>query len=64
MSYVTIALLRFDCHFVITVRVALHIFRYIAMITKQKAFNKCQIDADTQKIFMDETYARLMDPDN
>lgn len=34
------------------------------MITKQKPFNKSQIGADTQKILMDETYAKLMDPDN
>lgn len=34
------------------------------MITEQKAFNKSQIDADSPKIFMDETYAKLMDPDN
>jgi len=34
------------------------------MITKQKAFNKSQIDAETQIIFMDEAYAKLLDPDD
>lgn len=54
----------FNWHFVIIVCIALHVFRYIAMITKQKAFNKSQIDEDTQIIFMDEAYTKLLDPDD
>jgi len=38
--------------------------RYIAMISKQKAFNKTLIDEDTQIIFLDEAHAKLMDPDD
>ena len=34
------------------------------MITKQKAFNKSLVDEDTQIIFMDEAYAKLLDPDD
>ena len=34
------------------------------MITKQRAFNKSQIDESTQIIFMDEAYAKLLDPDD
>lgn len=34
------------------------------MITKQKSFNKSLIDEDTQIIFMDECYAKLLDPDD
>lgn len=34
------------------------------MITKQKAFNKSQIDEYTQVIFMDEAYTKLLDPDD
>ena len=38
--------------------------RYIAMISKQKAFNKSLVDENTQIIFLDEAYAKLMDPDD
>ncbi|XP_078383761.1 uncharacterized protein LOC144666234 isoform X2 [Oculina patagonica] len=38
--------------------------RYIAMITKQKAFNKSLIDQQTQIIFLDEAYAGLLEPDD
>ncbi|KAJ7337887.1 hypothetical protein OS493_008045 [Desmophyllum pertusum] len=38
--------------------------RYIAMITKQKAFNKSLVDQDTQIIFLDESHAKLLDPDD
>ena len=38
--------------------------RYIAMITKQKAFNKSLVDENTQIIFLDEAHANLMDPDD
>ena len=38
--------------------------RYIAMISKQKAFNKSLIDENTQIIFLDEAHAKLMDPDD
>ena len=38
--------------------------RYIAMITKQKAFNKSLIDQETQVIFLDEDYAGLLKPDD
>ena len=38
--------------------------RYIAMITKQKAFNKSLIDQETQVIFLDEAYAVLLELDN
>ena len=38
--------------------------RYIAMITKQKAFNKSLIDQETQVIFLDEAYAGLLEPDD
>ena len=38
--------------------------RYIAMITKQKAFNKSLVDEHTQIIFLDEAHAKLMDPDD
>ena len=51
----------FQISYVIAVGIALRVFRYIAMITKQRAFNKSQIDADTQIIFMDEAYAKLLD---
>ena len=37
--------------------------RYIAMISKQKAFNKSLIDENTQILFLDEAHAKLMDPD-
>lgn len=33
--------------------------RYIAMITKQKAFNKSLVDKDIQIIFLDEAYPTL-----
>ena len=42
---------------------SLHL-RYIAMITKLKAFNKSLIDQQTQVIFLDEAYAGLLDPDD
>ena len=38
--------------------------RYIAMITKQKAFNKSLVDENTQIIFLDEAHANLMEPDD
>ena len=38
--------------------------RYIAMISKQKAFNKSLIDENTQILFLDEAQAKLMDPDD
>ena len=38
--------------------------RYIAMITKQKAFNKSLVDENTQMIFLDEAHANLMEPDD
>jgi len=38
--------------------------RYIAMITKQKAFNKSLIDQETHVISLDEAYAALLDPDD
>jgi len=38
--------------------------RYIAMISKQKAFNKSVVDENTQIIFLDETHAKLMHPDD
>ena len=38
--------------------------RYIAMISKQKAFNKSLVDGNTQIIFLDEAHANLMDPDD
>ena len=38
--------------------------RYIAMITKQRAFNKSLIDQNTQVIFLDEAYSKLLDPDD
>ena len=34
------------------------------MISKQKAFNKSLFDENTQIIFLDEAYAKLMDPDD
>ena len=54
-----VVMFKFNCLFQIS-----YVFRYIAMITKQRAFNKSQIDADTQIIFMDEAYAKLLDPDD
>ena len=38
--------------------------KYIAMITKQKAFNKSLVDQKTQVIFMDEAHVKLLDPDD
>ena len=38
--------------------------RYIAMISKQKAFNKSLVDENTQIIFLEEAYAKLMDPND
>lgn len=38
--------------------------RYIAMISKQKAFNKSLVDENTQIIFLDEAHTKLMDPDD
>jgi len=38
--------------------------RYIAMISKQKAFNKSLVDKNTQIIFLDEAHTKLMDPDD
>ena len=38
--------------------------RYIAMISKQKAFNKSLVDENTQIIFLDEAHPKLMDPDD
>ena len=40
------------------------VHRYIAMITKQKAFNKSLVDRRTQVIFMDEEHVKLLDPDD
>lgn len=34
------------------------------MVTKQKTFNKSMIDKATQVIFLDEAYAKLLDPDD
>ena len=34
--------------------VALIVFRYIAMITKQKSFNKSLVDRNSQVIFLDD----------
>ena len=34
------------------------------MISKQKAFNKSLVDENTQIIFLDEAYTKLMDPDD
>ena len=39
-------------------------FRYIAMVTKQKAFNKSLVDENTQVIFMDEAHVGLLEPDD
>ena len=39
------------------------VFRYIAMITKEKAFNKSLVDKNTQVIFMDEAHVGLLEPD-
>ena len=36
----------------------------IARVTKQKAFNKAMIDADTEVIFLDEAYGSMLDPDD
>ena len=38
--------------------------RYIAMISRQKAFNKSLVDENTQVIFLDEAHTKLMDPDD
>ena len=38
--------------------------RYIALITKQKSFNKSLVDENTQVIFMDEAHVGLLDPDD
>ena len=38
--------------------------RYIAMISKQKAFKKSLLDENTPRIFLDETHANVMDPDD
>ena len=38
--------------------------RCIAMISKQKAFNKSLVDENTQIIFLDEAHTKLMDPDD
>ena len=38
--------------------------RYIAMISKQKAFNKSLVDENSQIIFLDEAHTKLMDPDD
>ena len=38
--------------------------RYIAMISKEKAFNKSLVDENTPIIFLDQAYAKLMDPDD
>ena len=34
------------------------------MISKQRAFNKSMIDPDTQVIFLDEAYSKILDPDD
>lgn len=34
------------------------------MATKQKTFNKSMIDKATQVIFLDESYTKLLDPDD
>ena len=44
--------------------VALIVFRYIAMITKQKSFNKSLVDRNSQVIFLDEAHAGLLDADD
>ena len=38
--------------------------RYIAMISKQEAFNKSLIDENTQLLFLDQAQAKLMDPED
>ena len=38
--------------------------RYIAMISRQRAFNKSMVDPDTQVIFLDEAYSKILDPDD
>ncbi len=40
------------------------VFRYIAMITKQKAFNKSLLDENTQVIFMNEAHVGLLELDD
>ena len=40
------------------------VHRYIAMITKQKGFNKGLVDRRTQVVFMDEAHVKLLDPDD
>ena len=57
----------FECllEFVQSVEVVyVSVDRYIAMITKQKAFNKSLVDQKTQVIFMDEAHVKLLDPDD
>ena len=38
--------------------------RYIAIISKQKAFNKSLVDENTQIIFLDVAHTKLMDTDD
>ena len=38
--------------------------KYIAMISKQRAFNKSLVDENTQIIFQGEAYTKIMDPDD
>ena len=40
------------------------VFRYIAMITKKKSFNKSLVDQHSQVIFLDEAHAGMLDPDD
>ena len=40
------------------------VFRYIAMITKQKSFNKGLVDQQCQVIFLDEANAGMLHPDD
>ena len=48
----------------LSLKLGFFFLRYIAMVTKQKQFNKSMIDCDTQLIFMDEAYAGLLEPDD
>jgi hypothetical protein len=40
------------------------VLRYIAMITKQKSFNKSLVDQNSQVIFLDEAHVGMLDPDD
>ena len=40
------------------------LFRYIAMITKQKSFNRSLVDQHSQVIFLNEAHTGLLDPED